>query len=86
MTVSTAKVTLQIENAYEDGTEITTVVTAEIALPIPADGTDERIGWEQMYIQPHTGTGKEDGDAWYDVEITESTVPELIGLTFSFGY
>jgi hypothetical protein len=80
-----ATVTLRIENAYEDGHEVVTRVTTTLPLPLPVD-EDERNDWEYEHIYQHTGTGREHGDSWYDVEIVESTAPELVGMTFAFGY
>ena len=77
---------LRIENRYEDGMEIETTSVVTIPLPVPEEGTDERHDWEYDHIFPETGTGWTSGDAWYDVEIVESSVPELVGATFEFGY
>jgi hypothetical protein len=84
--VSTAIVKLRIENTYDDGVEVVTHPIATVPLPIPAEDTSERTDWEYEHIFPETGIGQEHGDAWYDVEIVESTAPELFGLTFQFGY
>jgi hypothetical protein len=84
--VSTAIVKLRIENWYEDGFKVATEEVVTVPLPLPAEDTGERTDWEYEHIFPHTGTGNESGDAWYDVEIVESTDPELFGLTFEFGY
>ncbi|MGW1040018.1 hypothetical protein [Streptomyces sp. NPDC002547] len=84
--MSVATVTLRIDNRYEDGVEIETRETATVPLPLPEEGTDERTDWEQDHIFPLTGTGREGVDSWYDVEIVESSAPELVGKTFEFGY
>ncbi|MFI5863542.1 hypothetical protein [Streptomyces sp. NPDC051546] len=84
--MTTATVTLRIENTYEDGTEVVTTPAVSVPLPLPAADTEERETWEWDHILQHTGTGRADGDAWYDVEIVESTAPELVGMTFNFGY
>jgi hypothetical protein len=42
--------------------------------------------WGREHIYQFTGTGRTDGDSWYDVTITASSRPELIGRTFQFGY
>ncbi|MGW0861276.1 hypothetical protein [Streptomyces sp. NPDC002611] len=83
--MSTAIVKLRIENTYEDGVEIVTTAITTVPVPRPSD-LNELAEWEYDHIFPHTGTGQESGDAWYDVEIVESTAPELFGLTFEFGY
>jgi hypothetical protein len=84
--VSTATLALTIVNAYEGGSEIVTIPVIEVPLPLPAEDTDERTDWEYEHIFPHTGTGRSEGDSWYDVVVAESTAPELLGLTFEFGY
>lgn len=83
--MSTATVTLRIENHYVGGPVIVTTPTA--AIPLPPDAADEEAmwEWEQDHIFNYTGTGREHGDAAYFVEIVESTVPELVGRTFEFG-
>ncbi|MCX5236217.1 hypothetical protein OG824_13500 [Streptomyces prunicolor] len=83
--MSTAIVKLRIENTYADGVEIVTTAIITVPTPRPTD-LNEQTEWEYDHIFPQTGTGRTDGDAWYDVEIVESTVPELLGLTFEFGY
>lgn len=84
--VATATVKLHIDNAYELYEDVVTTPTVVVPLPIPVEGSDERDEWEQEHIFSATGAGHEDGDSWYDVEIVESTVPELVGMTFEFGY
>jgi len=84
--VNIATIALRIENRYDDGVEVETTAVATVPLPLPAEDTSERTDWEYEHIFPLTGTGQESGDAWYDVEITHSTAPELTGLTFEFGY
>lgn len=77
-------VSLHIVNTYEDGEVITTVVTdAEVAAPSPAGDLGD---WAEDTIYPLTGTGKNDGDAWYDATITASSEPSLVGATYEFGY
>ncbi|WP_127498871.1 hypothetical protein [Actinoplanes solisilvae] len=84
--VLTATVRLYIENTYEFfGTQITTP-TVTVTLPVPDEGTDDRETWEYDNVFAHTGVGHTDGDSWYDVMIVESSAPELVGLTFEFGY
>lgn len=82
----TATVRLHIENHYELYDSVTTSREATVPLPVPEEGTEERNDWEYEHIYPETGAGRSDGDSWYDVKIVESTVPELVGLEFEFGY
>jgi len=77
-------ITVEIENTYEDGTEITTHETVEVP-PIPAD-EDAAWDWADEHIRPLTGTGKTEGDAWYDCTITASSDPAIVGRKFNFGY
>jgi hypothetical protein len=42
--------------------------------------------WAEDTIYPLTGTGKSNGDAWYDATITASSDPSLVGTTYEFGY
>ncbi len=79
-----AVIRLHIENAYADGVEIDTESVVTVPLPYP-DDLNEQSEWEYEHIFPETGAGRE-GDAVYDVEIVESSVPELLGKTFEFGY
>lgn len=91
--VESAKVKLRIENTYEDDETIVTWPVLEVKLPVPDEDDDARDDWEYTQIHDHTGVsnleGMDDhtsGDSWHDVEIVESTVPELVGMTFDFGY
>lgn len=81
-----ATVKLHITNTYEDGDEVVTQPTVQVPIPVPDRETAEFEEWEWEHILSHTGTGRTDGDAWYDVEIIESTAPELVGMKFEFGY
>ncbi|QPB09897.1 hypothetical protein KGG73_gp63 [Streptomyces phage Sentinel] len=80
-----AVIRLRIENWYEDGFKVATEAVVTVPLPYP-DDLNEQTDWEYDHIFPETGTGTEGGDAWYDVEIVESTALELLGKTFEFGY
>lgn len=81
-----ATIKLRIENRYESGGMVVTEATTTVPLPLPAEDSDERSDWEYDNIYCHTGTGRTQGDAWYDVEVVESSEPSLLGLTFEFGY
>jgi hypothetical protein len=78
-------VTLRIENTYELYDEVITTPTVTIPAPPPEDDEDAYSEWAQEYIQAETGVGHDDGDSWYDVLVTASTDPELVGRTFEFG-
>lgn len=77
--------TLRIENHYRDGGIV--VTTPTVTVPVPPDPSDvDAWGeWEYDHIFQATGTGREGGDASYFVEVTESSLPELLGREFEFG-
>ena len=82
-------VTLRITNAYDDGTEVVTLVKTVVpALSEHADfhDWDEWDAWAEEHLFPHTGTGKADGNSGYTVAIIDSDQPPLVGRTFDFGY
>lgn len=79
-----AVIRLHIENAYADGVEIDTESVVTVPLPYP-DDLSEQTDWEYEHIFPETGAGRE-GDAVYEVEVVESSAPELLGKIFEFGY
>lgn len=78
-------VTLEIDNIYEDGESVQTIVETEVSPPIPEDDPnyDE---WVYGEIFEHTGTGKEEGDAGYFVKVTKSSRPDLlpVGTEYEF--
>jgi len=85
-------VTLTIDNIYEDGEQIKTVVETTVdppPYPLVPDfdsSSDEFCEWEQEEILQHTGTGKTEGDASYFVEVTESSRPDLIPVGTEFEF
>ncbi|MER5482578.1 hypothetical protein ABT024_05090 [Streptomyces sp. NPDC002812] len=81
-----ATVRLRIENRYADGAETVTTPVVTVPLPLPVEDTTEREDWEWEHILGHSGTGPTNVHGWYDIKIIESTAPELLGLTFDFGY
>lgn len=74
---------LEIMNTYELHEDVTTWVVAVVPKPDPDD-----TGWDWDHIQPLTGAGHTDGDAWYDVTVLDSSDPDLIliGTEYEFGY
>lgn len=80
-----ATVTLHIENHYELYDMVETTRTVTIPLPPADESSDAYDDWRENYIQPETGTGRPDGDSWYFVRITASTVPALLDREFEFG-
>jgi hypothetical protein len=84
---ATVTVSLEIENTYLDGDTVITTVTDVVIPDPPADeDSDEYHEWGREHIFQFTGTGRTEDDSWYDVTITASSRPELIGRTFQFGY
>jgi hypothetical protein len=90
-TGATITIGLRILNTYEDDTSITTEVTTELPAPPPFTDdphADEEAfwAWSDEHIRNLTGTGRTEGDAWYDVTVTDCSDPDLIGETFQYGY
>lgn len=87
MAMANVTVSLAIENTYEDGDTVNTTVT-DVVIPEPPtdEESDEYADWSREHIFQFTGTGRTKGDSFYDVEITKSSAPELVGRTFEFGY
>jgi hypothetical protein len=77
-------VSLRIENTYELYDDVVTTVTDAVIPAPPANGDTDEWAWDHIY--PFTGVGHEDGDSWYDVEITASSDPALVGRKFDWGY
>lgn len=83
---------LRIENAYELYEDVVTYRAVVVPLPPSQDGEDDasvqaRRDWEWDYIFCWTGVGHEDGDSWHDVEILESSHPDIVavGNKYDFG-
>ncbi|MCY1144020.1 hypothetical protein OWR29_39005 [Actinoplanes sp. Pm04-4] len=84
---ATVQVSLEIENRYEGDIVIYTRVTdAVVPAPAPDSSEAQLYEWALKHLFPFTGTGHVDGDAWYDVTVTASSDPSLIGACFDFGY
>lgn len=84
--MSTVTVSLTIDNRYELYPDEETYEIVTVPAP-PADHTgDEFAEWKDEHIRPLCGVGHPDGESWYDVTITDSSDPALIGLTFDWGY
>lgn len=99
------KVTLSIENVYDDGSIWTTVETEIEEPPLPyvtetgvthdhepagfltEEEEEARSEWEWDVIAQYTGTGREEGEAAYFVEVIESSDQDLlpVGTKFEFG-
>ena len=82
------RVSLEIENRYElAGTIVTRVEDVEIPGPPTLDeGAQDYQDWAYDFIYCFTGTGITWGDSWYDVTVTGSSLPELVGRTIEWGY
>lgn len=79
-------ISLTIENTYELYDDVTTYVYDALIPPPPPEGSPEWDDWEYEHIHSWTGTGRTDGDSWYDVTVTACSDPSLVGRTFDFGY
>lgn len=79
-------VKLLIDNCYENGEKIRTVVETQIPVP-PSASLAALEEWELDYIFVHTGTGRLEGDACYFVTIADSSRPDIlpVGTEFEFG-
>jgi hypothetical protein len=78
---------LYIENRYELYGRIDTKVTGVVVPAPPADEESvEYDDWAYDNINCYTGTGHTKGDSWYDVKVTASSDPALVGRTFEWGY
>ena len=86
MPVKTTTVSLRIANRYPDGVVMTTVEGVTVPAPPPLNDTAAVDDWAYDYLFPHTGTGRTDGDAWYDIAVTAADVPALVGREFEYGY
>lgn len=81
-------VDLTVDNTYELYEDVQVKVHGAI-LPAPPEdqNSDEYSEWAHSnVIDPFTGVGHEDGDSWYDVKVTASSDPALVGREFDFGY
>lgn len=84
---ATVTISATIENTYELYAGVTTyAVDEEVPAPPAAEDSEEYSEWGWKHIHPLTGAGHPDGESWYDVTITESTDPALVGRKFAFGY
>ena len=81
--------TLKIENTYAgDGGLFTIVTRVRVTAPPPPDEGDEQAwdSWRHENVFEYTGTGRIEGDAWYDVTVTGCADPAWVGRKFDFGY
>lgn len=81
---------VSVENIYEDGSNVATVVTATVDEPKvgPCDqGGCDLSEWADDNIYPHTGTGRTDGDAAHFAEIVKAPAgwEFLVGEQFEWG-
>lgn len=93
------KLRIEIENTYtdeayaddpelDDNGTITVVKDVEVTEPPEGEDSDEYDEWKHLQIICHTGTGRELGDAYYDVTVLATSDPERIpvGMTWDAGY
>jgi hypothetical protein len=80
------RLTLKIDNVYDDGTITNTLYDVEVPdPPSPVYKSDEHDDWADSELLPLTGTGREEGDAGYFVEIIAAEHPALVGRTYEWG-
>lgn len=84
-------VSMTVENTYADGFEQTNYAT-DVVVEAPAE-TDfvendahDLTDWADEVLQPFTGTdtGRENVDAGYEILITASSDPRLVGKRFEW--
>jgi hypothetical protein len=84
---NTVAVTYRIDNIYEDGTRIQTLVETEVPPPPLDEDSDEYADWENDHVFEHTGSDyPEGGDAGYFVLVLQSSDPKALepGRLFEF--
>lgn len=77
---------LVIENRYQDRSLVVTRTTVRCSPPPSRSDAEAFAEWVDTNVRQHTGTGRVEGDAWYDVTITQSSDPSWMGRQFGFGY
>ncbi len=84
----TITISLEIENTYEDDDHDETTYVTDKVVPAPPALEDEEAlqEWADEHIYCETGTGHTEGDSWYDVKVTASSDPALVGREFQWGY
>lgn len=79
-----------IDNVYDDDEQGANIITneydVEVEAPEVEDQADDLEEWAYETIFPHTGTGREHGEAAYFAKITACTErPDLVGREFEWG-
>lgn len=78
---------LLIENRYGLGECVMTSPHVKCDAPPPPESDGSAFeAWVELNIRDYTGTGRVEGDAWYDVTVIDSSDPAWIGRQFDFGY
>lgn len=72
------KLTLEIENHYEEIEPVTNTVTVVVPKPPQDKDSDEFDEWREDHIFPHTGTGHETGNSSYFVKVIASEDAALV--------
>jgi hypothetical protein len=90
VTTQTIHLKLRVVNTYALHDTVVTYPEADVP-STPADTGQDGDGWREwawQHIHPLTGTGRTDGASWYDVDVLESSRPDLIppGTSYAFGY
>lgn len=82
--LTSVTVDLQIENVYPDLATTTHLDGVHVRPPSTLAG-EALDDWGAEELFPLTGTGRDGGDSAYEVSITGSSDPSLVGLSFNFG-
>lgn len=80
-------ISLEIENTYELGGDVTTYAK-NIVIPVLPSDDDEYEEWFRVNITDWSGSGNSEGDSWYDFTVTASSDENVIavGEKYDWGY
>jgi hypothetical protein len=89
--MSNVRISLDVEDMRASGDEARSQITGVLVASPPSldEGSTAYERWGHEVVLPLTGAAPEpDGSCsfWYDVTITHSSEPQLVGRRFTFGY
>lgn len=76
------RVSLHVVNRYELYDDAVRTFTDELMPLIPAETASHDGGWTHELHDRFTGVGHEKGDSWYDITVTDCSLPEMIAKTW----